>query len=317
VFGVVGPVVEPQHTSCRTGWMAGGFLAKVGRYESAADTREYAAGRVLGPSICFVAQAWYDPADFPQFAHPPVTETAMGLEFAPNPELGFVRLTRLQTKWADRYPILTEMPAVPTSAQMAPGYFEISNSGPPVRVWAQAESNGLLVQTQSDRLILNWRSAYSNGAPYPSYPKLRDYFENIWDDFKEFITDEKLQPPAPISVEYTYVNQIQLAEDESLEDVFAILKRSDRELPGDAAATQLQIVRNVQPTDEGPFSAQIVIATTPQGGNAPRVIGLNITTKVLVAGLDPLEAMDAAHALSSHTFANITSESKHEEWDRS
>ncbi|WP_161972370.1 TIGR04255 family protein [Glaciihabitans arcticus] len=261
-----------------------------------------------------MATSWYEESSLPKFENPPVAETAMGVEFSPVEGLGFIGLTRLQERWAQRFPILTEMGGMPPTYDSAPP-FEFVQGTPPVRVWAEGIEDGLLVQTQADRLILNWRHNFTP-APYPGYHMLRAEYEALWNQFLEFLGEFNLRAPAPIAAEYTYVNNVQLNQGETYADVISVIAHPERELPGDDMGTRFQFTRGVAPSEENPYPAQIWVAGEPFQGD-PSVLLLNVTTKVLfAAGGEPLHAIDIAHALSSHTFANITSESKHADWSR-
>jgi uncharacterized protein (TIGR04255 family) len=260
---------------------------------------------------------WYTPETLTHFKSPPVVETAMGVEFAPINALGFLNLAELQKRWADRYPKLDEMPALPSSIGVVQGVpqFRLMEGGPDVRVWATGVDDGLLVQTQRDRLILNWRKAFGDGT-YPGYDTLRSKFEAVWADLISYLNEMEQAQPVPTSAEFTYVNHVGFNEGENIEDVLSVVSHSDRPLPGESATTQLQVVRVVQQSETDPFTAQIEVTGSPQFIENRRVLAMNVTTKVLFAtGGDVLQALDAAHALSSHTFDNITSLTKHQEWE--
>jgi uncharacterized protein (TIGR04255 family) len=243
----------------------------------------------------------------------------MGLEFAPLPGMGFLSLAKLQSRWSDIYPTLQEMPGVPPSAtESAPPQFTFVQGFPAVRVWAEDRTKGLLVQSQSDRLILNWRKAFSDDPEYPGYDALRPKYEFVLNELHGFVRDEGLGSLVPGSAEYTYVNNVELLDGQNIEDVLAVFARPDRELPGTPATTRFQLVRIIEPSDgpDGhPFAAQILVVGEPQLIGERNVLTMNVTSRVLFAtGGDPLEAIDAAHALSSHTFANLTTVSKQAEW---
>lgn len=266
-----------------------------------------------------MAPSWYDPAHLPRFAHPPVVETAMGLEFAPLAGLGFINLTRLQAEWSDRYPNVIEMAGMPPSSiDLAPQQFTFVPGLPIARIWAEGLSDGLLVQTQNDRLILNWRKAFSE-APYPGYSALRPKYESLLHEFAAFVAANSLGEIVPGTAEYTYVNNVSLAPGESFEDVLSVFSRPDRALPGTPATTRFQFIRTVDQSEDpsgDPFSAQIFVVGEPQSVDGQNVLTMNVTARVLFStGGDPMAALDAAHALSSHTFANITAEAKHAEWE--
>jgi uncharacterized protein (TIGR04255 family) len=254
----------------------------------------------------------------PHFDSPPVIETAMGIEFAPLPALGFLNLTKLQSVWADRFPNVSEQPALPSTIDLSAGpRLQLLQGAPGVRAWAESMpgTNGLLVQTQSDRLVLNWRKAFSADGRYPGYASLRASFKQVWGELVDFVAANSLGVLAPTSAEYTYVNHVNLDANEFIEDALTIMTRPESELPGVPASAQFQVIRMVQESPSDPFTAQVQITGAPQAIDGHTVLAMNVTTKALFAtGGDPLAALDAAHALSSHTFFNITTDEKHRDW---
>lgn len=262
---------------------------------------------------------WYARTSQPRFEHPPVVETAMGIEFAPIPGLTSYMLARLQESWAAEYSNIQDVPGAPPSQLVQPvaqPMFQINfgNVGP--RLWAQNPSTGALVQTQADRLVLNWR-ADGPGRTYPGYEVLREEYERLWRLFTTFLARNSLTQPSPVFGQYIYVNAVQLTEAESLSAVVALVGSPVEQLPGREIVSRFQSVRDVERSGEHPMGAQIVITGEPQPLN-DRTISLNVDTHTIFTGAEAhvLQGIDAAHALSSHTFARIINPAKLESWGR-
>jgi uncharacterized protein (TIGR04255 family) len=112
---------------------------------------------------------WYDRDGLPKFDHPPVIEAVLSIEFVPIPGLDNYRLSRLQGEWEAEYPSIAEGPGVPPSPADSVGLpmFNFRLEDGPRRFRAVSTDGTSLVQTQSDRLILNWVKV--DEGTYPGY----------------------------------------------------------------------------------------------------------------------------------------------------
>jgi uncharacterized protein (TIGR04255 family) len=255
---------------------------------------------------------WYNPATLPKFQHPPVHETAMGIEFVPLEALRAVALVELQHRWKREFPKVSEKPASPTQGDSGlPRFF---TDAPPLRIWAEAD-DGLLVQSQADRLILNWRRVDSD-AKYPGYSELRPRYDQLWDELTSYLREVGLPQPLPLSAEFTYVNEISSVSGDGAS--LTLLGPPNSELPGESV-TRFQNIRTVAQNDVHPYPAQITITGEPQGESPEAPTLLTVSTKVLLPALEEGSigsGLEAAHALSSHTFALVTSTAMHKDWER-
>ncbi|MFD1720927.1 TIGR04255 family protein [Amnibacterium endophyticum] len=264
---------------------------------------------------------WYNRDAQPQFERPPVAEAALSLEYPPVPSLGSYQLSRLQAKWEQDYSHIQDVPAVPPSQlvqlQLEPSFQFQLNASQPVRIWAVNPSNGMLIQTQADRLVLNWRDE-GVGRKYPGYDALRTEYVRLWGLLVEFLTEFNLPVPAPVFGEYTYVNFVPLEPSDTMADVVSIVRAPapERALPGRELLTRFQFVRDIEKSDEHPMAAQVVVTGEPQGGGDARRVLLNVDTRAIFDGTqtDVFEGLDVAHALSSFTFDRIIADKKREAW---
>lgn len=262
---------------------------------------------------------WYDPDQLPKFDRPPVAETAQAIEYAPVPGLDLYRLMRMQDAWANDYPAISDVPGTPPTPLESTGPEIVMLNEVPKRIWAQAPSNGQLVQTQADRLILNWRREHSD-APYPGYfGRLRDEYSRLWGLAKEWLDAAGLPEPIPLLSEFTYINAVPLGDGEEAEDVLTIVRNPPSELPGKQRLTRFQTGRDVASSGDDPFTVQVhVVGETQTRPGGDRFLVFQVISRAILGAMpaDPLAGMDAAHALGSHTFARIVTEAKQAEWGR-
>lgn len=264
---------------------------------------------------------WYAQETLPKFGQPPVIETVLALEFVPLARMTAIKLVQLQSSWLTSYPTLSEQSALPPNrpTQSAPT-FEILRGAPGMRVWAESDDgSGYLLQTQNDRLVLNWRRpAGADGTAYLGYEQSKARFVEALDALTAFRTENDLGAILPIAVEFGYVNTIDISEESPLESAFGMLAIPNVEVPGTARLTRFQTVRGVEKSDSDPFSAQITITAEPLSIDT-RDVSMTVTTRVLLETEEQasvIRAIDAAHALSSHTFARVTNAGPQEVWER-
>jgi uncharacterized protein (TIGR04255 family) len=263
---------------------------------------------------------WYETTTLPLFERPPVTEVAMAIEFAPIAAMDFFKLSRLQAEWEDDYPTIAEMPgAPPTQLMQDAPTVTFALGGNLRRIWATSIDGTQLLQSQNDRLILNWRKVDEN-TEYPGFfDSLRDEFTLRWGALNRYLAKAGLPAPIPVLAEYNYVNAVALNAEDTLEDVVTVVRTPRDELPGQDRFTQFAIVREVTESETDPYTTQISISGQPQmTASGERQLFFTVVAKALVGTKteDPLKALDAAHALASHSFARIVTEKKQAEWGR-
>lgn len=262
--------------------------------------------------------SWFDAASLPKFHKPPVTETAMGFEFPTLPNASVIPLVELQQVWRDSYPLLNEQPgSPPTRLEVGFPSLEFSTGFPPIRILAggAGDQQGLLLQSQADRFFLNWLKDRAATDRYPGFQHLRSEFSARWQQFSSYFAHPT---PLPILAEFTYVNPVGVTSEETLESVFTIFEEPKEPLPGSPRVSRFQFEREVDPEENAPLGARLVLTGEPQNGPFGVWIAVTVSAKVIVSPgtHDPMTAVDAAHALASTAFANITSAAKHREWER-
>lgn len=160
-----------------------------------------------------------DDAHLPDFEHPPVVETVMAVRFRELPEFTSARVGQF---W-ERH-LIKELPASEDRPPYAApverfgpdgGTFELqlklSEVPPPTRAWFIGGNN--VVQLQSDWFAWNWRKT-DEEPDYIRYMRGRERFAKWFAELERFITEEIQKPLVPIQCEATYVNHIELTDDD-------------------------------------------------------------------------------------------------------
>jgi len=202
------------------------------------------------------------PAHLLEFTKPPLTEVAIGVQFATLSSFRAVHLGFLWEQFRAEFPHFVEQPPLNPAFETfgtVPGRteqvrFELLTGPPLPRLWLLDAHGVELIQFQTDRFLHNWRKAATDPI-YPRYEKIRERFLEELDLLSEFLRRENLGTIEPNQCELTYVNQI---ISESGEDLAADLGRIFRTWTGNAG-TKLPI-----PYEDARFVIRFVLR--PDGG---------------------------------------------------
>jgi len=242
----------------------------------------------------------------------------MGVTFLPVAMLGPLGLFKLQQRWEEEYPHLEVKGALPAESVGPTFGLVVGDAAPPLRIWANGGPSGLLLQSQQDRLVLNWRRDFATEGQYPGFESLLGTYSTAWQEMCSYLGDAEEPAPNPTGAEFTYVNPFQLLDSETPESVMELLTTPTSPLPGSPSLARFQFVRDVECDETHPFSGRIVVQGEPsfQAGTRSLIVSVSTHLRTDHPGASPIEMLEAAHALSTHTFALVTSPKKHEEWGR-
>lgn len=257
-----------------------------------------------------------DPAavdELPKFENPPVSEVVIGVEFVPLPELTTVRLVQTHALWAEKYPKLVEQPPLPPTSQpdgvLAGIGLRFGAGVGPIRLWMLTDDEDSLLQLQNDRLTLNWRRI-SHTAAYPSYADLLPEFEARFQDFRQSLHEDGLQPTV---AEMTYVNIIEDSTSSDLSNLCPIV--GEYPGPGNLIRTGAQFVAAMED-----MPGHTIVTFNAEDN--PGRVGMTVVSRValrtdlnLTQG-DLRVALDYAHRCSVWSFTNLTAPRLHERWGR-
>ena len=150
----------------------------------------------------------------PNYEHPPVVETVLGVQFDRLP--GF-RNAHLGAFWksldTDEWPAVDDVPLLPSqferfdeTARWAKGIRFRLSQDPACRQQIKNKEGNRMIQVQNGRLHFNWLG--ESGSDYPRHEKVRDGFDAALRRFIEFVGKENLGDFRPNQWEVTYVNHI-------------------------------------------------------------------------------------------------------------
>jgi len=151
-----------------------------------------------------------DETPLPRFRKPPVSEVAVGVQFAD--VLTAVHLGLYYQRIKTRFPRVQVVPplpamfetfALPADPTPLP---QIVIDGTRPRIWFIAEDDNLLIQLQTDKLIFNWRSG-AHGSSYPHFEAIQEKFAKAYDELEALAKADKYEV-TPNQCEVVYVNSI-------------------------------------------------------------------------------------------------------------
>ena len=264
----------------------------------------------------------------PDFAQPPVDETALSLQFAPIsgfnvPHFGLY-WQRIRSEY-QRFEIQQPIPSVteqlqsnaPIGRQLGLAFLEL----PEIRCWFLDQTGNRLVQVQRDRFVHNWRKI-SGSEQYPRYPTLRASLEKEWRCFCDFLKDEKLERPKINQCEVTYVNNIEYDKGWSsygeLDKVIATLaipKTKGRFLPNPERVS-MQVTYRLE-GDAG----RLYVAFSPviRGRDGKEVLQMTLTARGAPKSsseLDAFDWLDLGRKWVVRGFADFTTTEMHKIWGK-
>jgi uncharacterized protein (TIGR04255 family) len=163
------------------------------------------------------------PADLPDFERPPVDEVVLSVQFASLPALRSVHIGLFWARMRQEYPSVSEQPPLQANFETfgstipnVPRLFQLETllSSQMPRYWFEGADGIHLLQLQQDRIIHNWRKR-SADQTYPRYEAIRERFIADIDRFLDFLDVEKLGEVKPNQCEVTYINTIELPNEEN------------------------------------------------------------------------------------------------------
>lgn len=259
----------------------------------------------------------------PTFAHPPLVEVALGIEFVPLAEFGAIHMARLSERWREQFPHVQEHAPLPPNPPIGltdqfNGGLVVNMGAPGIRLWLLNDNQDQLVQVQRDRLVLNWRAS-GDVSPYPRYHEaLRPIFTRQYDEFVAFLDESGLVKPRPLSVEVTYVNMIPASSVDVPSDLSSILRSQSPFIDGLGVPQTSRLQHQWVRTDkDGQVSVLRLDVDAPaQAGT----VGLNLTARSPVAEptstASVLQSMDLCHDEIVAAFVGLTEADRQAEWGR-
>lgn len=262
-----------------------------------------------------------DDEGLPEFDAPPVVEVVLGVQFRPLLGLRPIELGPLREAWRPTHPVVQEQPLLPPAIEVSTGGLPAVQFvvGPALhtRVWFLSEDHSSLIQLQHDRLTINWRQTTS-GA-YPRYPAVRTALAERSADLSRFVAERHLGRLSVTQAEVTYINAIE-AEQAEMGNLVRVL---DHWQPpsvhlGQPEQARCTLVFNVPDVGRPPVRLYVAVDPAQRPDGRPALF-LTLTVRGAPAGDDLEEAlrfMDQAHAHVVRSFAALTPDAMHAQWER-
>jgi uncharacterized protein (TIGR04255 family) len=143
-----------------------------------------------------------------EFGKPPLREVVFAISFAP---LESFRASHVGAFWAqvrNDFPTTEDKQPLVTSD----GFIFSESVGFPLpRVWLVHKDKNLLLQIQTGRFIVNWRT-FAGDVPYPGFDAALKIWSEWWQRFCGFLVDAGVGDLKPTGAELTYVNHLEIGE---------------------------------------------------------------------------------------------------------
>ena len=264
----------------------------------------------------------------PEFENPPVSEVALSVEFE---AIDGWRPAHAGLYWArikSEYPLTEAQPPLASQIesfgerlpQTPAVIFDMADANA-IRSWFLSDDGTRMIQVQRDRFVVNWRKVIGTEV-YPRYEReMRPRFAREWQRFEQFLQEESLGSLSARQCEITYVNDIPRGEGWNTP-----AERLSLFSPwwGKVSIGFLETPESVNvagsfrmPHERGRlhFATQNVVRNRDQ----LEAVQLRLTARGSPEGQDldgVLSWMDLGREWIVRGFADITSPSAHDRWQR-
>jgi uncharacterized protein (TIGR04255 family) len=265
------------------------------------------------------------PKPFPEFENPPVSEMAMGVQFAPLPNFHAIHLGLFWATIRGEYPLeedqapVSPMVEPPSLMPTQPTVSAYAVTVPPLpRCIYQTNDKTQLIQVQRDRFIRNWRRVEGTET-YPHYPSLVAGFRRDYEKFLAFVEHESLGPVNVNQCEMAYINTIERnagwSELGELDKMFTFLQPNDHS--GFLPSPELMTWQLRYKLPDGRGRLHVEMSPTLRGRDMSLVLSLNLTVRGSPVGgslSDIVSWFDLGHEWVVRAFADLTGPIAHKLW---
>ena len=250
------------------------------------------------------------------YNYPPVTEVYCGLVFEPIAGLKVPYFGLFWDEFRSDYPICQHATPLGSNPSVI---FESITELPLPRIWFLSKSENILIQLQTDRIILNWRKLKPEDK-YPKYDSIMREFRTKLNLFSDFVASHELGALRPVTCELAYVNDVPRGQGwEKTTELSNLLAdfcwhSSSQRFLSEPRDIKLQFVFEI-PDSQGSLTFA-VSQRTRVSDQVPTFV-LQLTAN----GLGPDHSMNAvwswfenAHIMINRAFEDLTTPSIQELW---
>ncbi len=259
----------------------------------------------------------------PDFANPPVVETALSFQIAELARWTAVHPGLYFETIRDRYPNVRQETPIPPIVEMFPPSprtpeLKLLRRPDQGRVIYASSDHSSLLQVQQTRFGYNWKKAEED-SKYPRFEENSVKFLAEFDAFNNFCDAEGIGLTEPTFCEVVYVNHIRPRESESIADLFAEVFS---EIPSTRSRSKLPEIETLAfnrtfelGKQRGRLYAEVAVAIDDDG---PAFLHFKLTSRLRHES-DGLEAtLQETHDWLTTAFVDLTSERcRLERWGQS
>ncbi len=271
------------------------------------------------------------PANLPDFAHPPITEVVVGVQFNSISRFATAHVGRLWEEFRDEFPNTEEhppvMPTFETFGQTSPLLSGIGLGLPGIftmqRSFFVNSDKTQILQIQKDRFLHNWRKV-GDGDGYPRFERILNSFRMGLGRFTAFVDTWSLGTFEPNQCEVTYINQIPTLPGE---DSYVALSRIFDGAIGHAAISELGAPQDarlllryvIHDPDLVPAGRLIINAEPAKRTSGEDIIQLTVTARGVPVPADTsgvLKFLENGRVHIVRGFTAVTAPAMHAVWGR-
>ena len=263
------------------------------------------------------------PADLPEYAHPPLNEVALGVQFSTPPEYSQLHAGGVWELFRDEYPNFEEHESLPQmfetfgAGPVQITSFELVQGPRHDRFWFIGDTSDELLQFQNDRLNFNWRLR-PDGKEYPRFEYLAAKFFAALEKLNDHFVKEFRQGISVVQAEISYINHFPYiigGESKQISDWVNFLEMSH--FPAEDLNLRMRYPLQRDGKPYGRVTLDLATALKPP---SEKIAVLTTTVRGMPAtsNFDDIgKFFEEGRRLIVNTFDNVTSAQAHTHWNRS
>jgi uncharacterized protein (TIGR04255 family) len=266
-------------------------------------------------------------ANLPKFDRPPVFETVLGVQFNTLQGFSVLHYGLYWGKIRGSYPNYEVHPPLSPAVELfgaeawkqPTAGLEVLQT-PDIRTWFLDATGSMLLQTQKDRFLQNWRKVHDTNV-YPHYEQLKPQFFSEWQTFCAFLNEVGINRPEVNQCEVTYVNHIEIQQgSKSYGSLRNVISCWSGEYSGDFLREPEAVGFNSRYLlQEKKGRLHISMQPAIRREDAKEILRLTLTARGKPASSEPTaieEWFNIGHEWVVRGFTDVTTKEMHDMWGR-
>ena len=246
----------------------------------------------------------------------------MGVQF--DQPIGYqeIRAGEVWRLFSEAFPKVQEMPPLPPYFETFGPQASMINLTPITgaihnRFWFVSSSGDELIQFQNDRILHNWRKVNSPNSEYPRFESIIEKFADEIIKLQSYFSSLHQQSLVVRQCEITYVNHIRYPNlaDFSVSNWINFLHFTAPE-PDDFLVTFRRTIKSHDGKPKGRLTCESATVIEPDGR---KFVSLTLTARGIPdepGAESALEFLKRGRDLIVNAFADVTTDSAHQFWER-